>query len=174
MKKPYQIEAQRAIKQPDAMVADGNPAVQMILPMAEMMGWLRKGVGELIRQAGLQLMDLLMQEEVRELAGERSQQQPERTASRWGSERGYCVVMGQKVPIPRPRVRTTDDKEVRLGSYEMFHRGEPLTETVWEKLMLGLSTRNYGQAIRQFTEAYGLGWRRARSVNTLSRRAGQS
>ena len=59
MKKPYQIEAQRAIKQLDAMAADGNPAVQMMLPMAEMMGWLRKGVGELIRQAGLQLMDLL-------------------------------------------------------------------------------------------------------------------
>jgi putative transposase len=156
MKKPYQIEAQRAIKQLDAMAADGNPAVQMMLPMAEMMGWLRKGVGELIRQAGLQLMDLLMQEEVRELAGERSARQSVRTANRWGSERGFCVVMGQKVPIQRPRVRTTDDKEVRLGSYEMFHRGEPLTETVWEKLMLGLSTRNYGQAIRQFTEAYGL------------------
>jgi transposase-like protein len=64
--------------------------------------------------------------------------------------------MGQKVPIARPRVRTTDDQEVRLGSYEMFHRGEPLTETVWEKLMLGLSTRKYGEAVRQFTEAYGL------------------
>jgi transposase-like protein len=64
--------------------------------------------------------------------------------------------MGQKVPIQRPRVRTLDDKEVRLGSYEMFHRGEPLTETVWEKLMLGLSTRRYDQAVRQFTEAYGL------------------
>ena len=156
MKKPYQIEAQRAIKQLDAMAADGDPVVQMMLPMAEMVGWLRKGVGELIRQAGLQLMDLMMQEEVRELAGERSQRQAARTASRWGSERGYCVVMGQKVPIQRPRVRTTDDKEVRLGSYEMFHRGEPLTETVWEKLMLGLSTRKYGQAVRQFTEAYGL------------------
>ena len=156
MKKPYQIEAQRAIKQLDAMAADGNPAVQMMLPLAEMVGWLRKGVGELIRQAGLQLMDLMMQEEVRELVGDRSQRQAERTASRWGNERGYCVVMGQKVPIQRPRVRTTDDKEVRLGSYEMFHRGEPLTETVWEKLMLGLSTRKYDQAIRQFTEAYGL------------------
>jgi putative transposase len=156
MKKPYQIEAQRAVKQFEAMAADGNPAVQMMLPMAEMVGWLRKGVGELIRQAGLQLMDLLMQEEVRELAGERSQRQPERTASRWGSEQGYCVVMGQKVPIQRPRVRTVEDKEVRLGSYEMFHRGEPLTETVWEKLMLGLSTRKYGQAVREFTEAYGL------------------
>ena len=156
MKKPYQIEAQRAVKQLAAMAADGNPAVQRMLPMAEMVGWLRRGVGELIRQAGLQLMDLMMQEEVRELAGERSQRQAERTASRWGSERGYCVVMGQKVPIQRPRVRTTDDKEVRLGSYEMFHRGEPLTETVWEKLMLGLSTRNYDQAVRQFRQAYGL------------------
>jgi hypothetical protein len=58
----------------------------------------------------------------------------------------YCVVMGQKVPIERPRVRTTDDKEVRLGSYEMFQRGEPLTETVWAKLMLGLSTREWRAA----------------------------
>src|SRR5579862_412177 len=156
MKKPYQIESQRAVKQFEAMAAEGDPAVQMMLPMTEMVGWLRKGVGELIRQAGLQLMGLLMEEEVRELAGERGQQQPDRTASRWGSERGYCVVMGQKVPIQRPRVRTIEDKEVRLGSYEMFHRGEPLTETVWEKLMLGLSTRKYGQAVREFTEAYGL------------------
>src|SRR6202795_2107074 len=156
MKKPYQIEAQRAIKQLDAMAADGNPAVQMVLPLAGMVGWLRRGVGELIRQAGLQLMDLMMQEEVRELVGERSQRQAERTASRWGNERGYCVVMGQKVPIKRPRVRTTDDKEVRLGSYEMLHRGEPRTETVWEKLMLGLSTRKYGQAVREFADAYGL------------------
>jgi hypothetical protein len=29
--------------------------------------------------------------------------------------------MGQKAPVQRPRVRTMDDQEVRLGSYEMFH-----------------------------------------------------
>ena len=156
MKKPYQIESQRAVRQLEEMAADGNPAVQMVLPLAEMVGWLRQGVGELIRQAGLQLMELLMEEEVRELVGERNRPQPDRTASRWGKERGYCVVMGQKVRVNRPRVRTTDDQEVRLGSYEMFHRGEPLTETVWEKLMLGLSTRKYGQAVKQFSEAYGL------------------
>jgi len=156
MKKPYQIEAQRAVKRLEEMAAEGNPAVQLVLPMAEMVGWLRQGVGELIRQAGLQLVGLLMEEEVRELVGERSQPQAERKANRWGTERGFCVVMGQKVPIERPRVRTTNDQEVRLGSYELFHRGEPLTETVWEKLMLGLSTRKYGQAVRQFTEAYGL------------------
>src|SRR6202163_75303 len=156
MKKPYQIESQRAVKRLEEMAADGNPAVQMMLPMAEMVGWLRQGVGELIRQDGLHLVGLLMEEEVRALVGERSQPQAERKANRWGTERGYCVVMGQKVPVERPRVRTTDDQEVRLGSYELFHRGEPLTEKVWEKLMLGLSTRKYGQAVREFTEAYGL------------------
>ena len=156
MKKPYQIESQQAVKRLERMAAEGNAAVQLVLPLAETLGWLRRGVGELIRQAGLQLMEVMMEEEVRALVGERSQPQPERTANRWGREKGYCVVMGQKVPVQRPRVRTTEDKEVHLGSYEMFHRGEPLTETVWEKLMLGLSTRNYGQVVREFTEAYGL------------------
>lgn len=156
MKKPYQIESQRAVKRLEEMAGEGNPTVQMMLPMAEMVGWLRKGVGELIRQAGLHLMQLLMEQEVKQLVGERSQPRADRTANRWGTERGYCVVMGQKIPVERPRVRSTEDREIRLGSYEMFHRGEPLTETVWEKLMLGLSTRKYGEAVREFTEAYGL------------------
>ena len=110
MKKPYQIEAQRAVKRLEEMSAEGNPAVQMVLPMAEMVGWLHQGVGELIRQAGVQLVGLLMEEEVRELVGERGQPQTARTANRWGKERGFCVVMGQKVPIERPRVRTTKAK----------------------------------------------------------------
>ncbi len=104
MKKPYQIDAQRAVKQLEEMAVAGNPAVQLVLPMAEMLGWLREGVGELIRQAGVELMRLLMEAEVQERVGERSQRQQDRTANRWGTERGYCVVMGQKVPIQRPRV----------------------------------------------------------------------
>jgi hypothetical protein len=34
----------------------------------------------------------------------------------------------------------------------LFHRGEPLSETVSEKLMLGLSTTKYGQAVREFSD----------------------
>jgi hypothetical protein len=114
MKKPYQIESQRAVKRLEEMAADGNPAVQMMLPMAEALGWLKQGVGELIRQAGVQLIGLVMEEEVRELVGERHQPHPERKANRWGKEKGFCVVMGQKLPIERPRVRSTEDREVRL------------------------------------------------------------
>ena len=86
MKKPYQIDAQRAVKQLEEMAVEGNPAVQMVLPMAELLGWLREGVGELIRQAGVELMGLLMEEEVQERVGERSHRQKDRTASRWGTE----------------------------------------------------------------------------------------
>ena len=57
MKKPYQIESQRAVKRLEEMAADRNPAVQMVLPMAEMVGWLRQGVGALIRQVGLRVME---------------------------------------------------------------------------------------------------------------------
>jgi hypothetical protein len=30
------------------MAAEGNPTVQMLLPMAQMVGWLRKGMSELV------------------------------------------------------------------------------------------------------------------------------
>ena len=47
--------------------------MQLELPLAEMVGWLREGVGELIRQAGVQLVGLLREAEVQALVGERSQ-----------------------------------------------------------------------------------------------------
>ncbi len=90
MKRPYQIEAQRAVHRLEQMAAEGNPAVQLVLPMAKMVDWLRKGVGELIRQAGLQLMELLIEEEVRTVVGERSRPDSERTAYRWGAETAHC------------------------------------------------------------------------------------
>jgi hypothetical protein len=58
MKKPYTIESQRAVNRLEEMAGEGNPAVQILLPRAEMVGWLHKGVGELMRQASLQLMQL--------------------------------------------------------------------------------------------------------------------
>ena len=42
MKKTYQIEAQRAMSRLEEMAATGNPVVRMVLPMAEMVGYLRE------------------------------------------------------------------------------------------------------------------------------------
>jgi hypothetical protein len=80
----------------------------------------------------------------------------ERQASRWGKEQGYCVIDGQKVPIARTRVRSKAGGEVKLGSYEMFQRSGPLQAAVWDKMMRGLSTRNYGPVVKDFAKAYGV------------------
>ena len=36
MKKPYQIESQRAVKQLERMAADGTPALQTVLPLGDL------------------------------------------------------------------------------------------------------------------------------------------
>ena len=156
MKKRYQIEQQRAVQQFRRLATEENPNIQMILPMAEIVGLLQQGVGHLLRQAGLELMNLVMEEEVRHLAGERHQQHEGRRAHRWGKEDGYCVVDGQKVPLQKTRLRTKDKREQRLGSYELFQREGPLQQGVWDKMMRGLSTRNYRAVVKDFQQAYGV------------------
>jgi transposase-like protein len=156
MKRQYQIEQQRAVNEFRQFAANENPNIQMNLPMADLVGLLQQGVGHLLREAGLALMKLVMDEEVRHLAGERHRQHTERRAQRWGKEDGYCVIDGQKVPIQRTRLRTKANREQRLGSYELFQRNGPLEQGVWEKMMRGLSTRNYGAVVRDFSNAYGI------------------
>jgi hypothetical protein len=49
---------------------------------------------------------------------------------RWGTQKGYCVVAGQKVPLERPRVRDVRPREVPLGSYETLQRGSLMEDAV--------------------------------------------
>ncbi len=156
MKKRYQIEQQRAVQQFRRIATEQNPNIQMILPLADIVGMLQQGVGNLLRETGLALMQTVMEEEVRHLAGERHQQHEGRRAHRWGKEDGYCVVDGQKVPIQKTRLRTSDKHEQRLGSYELFQRSGPMQAGVWDKMMRGLSTRNYGAVVKDFHNAYGV------------------
>ena len=55
MKKRYQIEQQRAVQQFRRLATEQNPNIQMILPLADIVGLLQQGVGNLLRQTGLEL-----------------------------------------------------------------------------------------------------------------------
>jgi hypothetical protein len=125
----------------------------MVLPRAGIVGLLQEGVGNLMREAGFLLMMGVMEEEVRHVVGERYVQNRERQASRWGKEQGYCIIDGQKVLIAWTRVRGKTNGEVKLGSYELFQRSAPLQAAVWDKMMRGLSTRNYGPVVKDFAKA---------------------
>jgi transposase-like protein len=156
VKKQYQIDKQTAVERFRQQAGQPKAKLQLVLPLAHIVAWVQRGVGELMRESVRQLMQEVMQDEVRRLVGDKSCRQSPRQAYRWGSEQGYCVIDGQKVPLPRPRVRDTEQREVALGSYELFQRGSLIEEAVWQKIMVGLSTRNYAAVVRQFAQAYGI------------------
>ena len=156
MKKQYQIDRERAVGKFHEQAKHSEESLQLTLPLKEVAAALQEGVGQLMRQACLELMQLVMDNEVRHLAGERYERRSPEQPFRWGREKGFLIVDGQKVPIERPRMRSEDGREQRLGSYELFRRSEPLDAAVWDKLMLGLSTRNYSKAVREFAASYGI------------------
>ena len=59
MAQRYQIHRQKAIQQFRHLVAEQNPTIQLLLPMSEVVSLLQEGVGNLLREAGLQLMWLI-------------------------------------------------------------------------------------------------------------------
>lgn len=109
-----------------------------------------------MREAGLRMMLLAIQQEAEALTGPRYERSPNRQAQRWNQEDGFVVVDGQKVPIPRRLLRCREGQEVRLGTYELFQQRRNLDDMVWWKMLRGLTTRNYPLVTRTFAEAYGI------------------
>jgi putative transposase len=154
VKADYQIEA-KPEGHLDAQ-RDSNIPVQISLPMAEVLSCLEQGLGELVRKVGKIFIESVLEAEVEQLVGPRCNRSAQRQAYRWGVERGYCIVDGQRLPIARPRIRQCGGGELVLDSYRLFQRPSLVEETVWSNVMRGLSMRNYREVLQQFAEAYGL------------------
>lgn len=112
---------------------------------------------------GLQAVAKELQNEVKDLVGQRYQRGREN--SRWGSQPGSVYLRDQKVPIMVPRVRNTKiPQEVPLTMYQRLQ--EPLCDdrqTIL-KLLNGISTRKYQQSAELVPEVFGI------SPSNLSKR----
>lgn len=156
MSKRYQIDKQRAAQQFRKAAAATNETIQLAFPLPEVMSLIQKGAMNLALEAFTMLSEEMMRWEAEKLTGPKNKANPERTHVRWGSEPGYCVVGGQKVPLVRPRVRDVRQREVPLGSYEVLQQSSLLEDSVWHKLMHGLTTRRYSEVVRELEQAYGI------------------
>lgn len=81
---------------------------------------------------------------------------PDRENFRWGAQKGSIVYAGRKVEIDRPRIRNSSGQEVPLDTYQAFNQGDKMQQAVYDKLILGVSTRNYERAIDDFMDGYGV------------------
>ena len=108
----------------------------------------------LATSAGTVLMMGLIESETEYLAGKRYNRTTE--VDRWGSQGGYVTAGGQKVKVKRPRLRGKQGEEVQLTSYERFQQSDERTQAVFQRMVAGLSCRNYPQAIEIVRRGYGI------------------
>jgi transposase-like protein len=127
---------------------------QVSVAMNEIAVDMREGLLALAVGAGLQVMAQLMEADVSAVCGPRGKHDPERAATRHGTERGSVTLGGRRVPVTRPRVRAADGTgEVPVATYELFTSTELLGRMAMERMLAGVSTRRYPIALEPVGEA---------------------
>ncbi|HQT91345.1 MAG TPA: IS256 family transposase [Candidatus Kryptobacter bacterium] len=119
-----------------------------------LMNSLKVEIRSLAVSAGTVMIEAIMNSESDQLAGKRYSRKTD--IDRWGTESGYVLLGGQKVRVRRPRLRTKDKQEVSLTSYEQFQNEGQRTESVFNRLVAGVSSRNYAKTVEEFGNGYGI------------------
>ena len=116
--------------------------------MADIAATMREGLMAMAVGAGLQVMQVLMDESVTDICGPKGKHLPDRGAVRHGSEDGSVSLGGRRVSVRRPRVRTADGTaEVPVAAYELFNGTELLGEMAMTRMLAKLSTRRYSAGL---------------------------
>ena len=170
---PDKIEGGTAVKC-NVQVAEAT-VDEAVLPervqeaLGHLVGAAREGLLAPSVEVGLGVLRELLEREVDEVVGPKGGWNPERTAVRHGHEDGEVTLGGRRVPVKRPRVRTADgESEVALGTYEHFAERDQLQDVVLERMLAGVSTRQYRRAQEPVGEEVETG-ARSTSKSAVSR-----
>ena len=106
----------------------------------------REGLLAMSVAAGMAVMQRIFDAELAAACGPKGRHNADRAASRHGREKGSVVLGGRRVPVTRPRARTTDGHEVPLTAYNLFAAEDQLSTVVMERMLVGLATRRHGAA----------------------------
>ena len=126
--------------------------VQFDRPLLELILETKAEIEALSAQVGLEIIGRVLEEEIAQHCGAHGRQ----SAYRHGSQPGYVVFAGRKVPIPKPRVRQKGAGEIVLRSYQAFQQDGRLQRAMARQLKHQVSTRNYAQAMDDCLEGYGI------------------
>lgn len=126
----------------------------------------KDGLLSLSVAVGMRVLKVMMENEVEQIAGLRGKHNPCRRAFRHGTEQGSVTLGGRRVGVERPRVRTRQNKEVRIETYETFQDESVMTEAALQTMIHGLSSRDYRYAL----EPVGQIDSRSTSKSTVSRK----
>jgi putative transposase len=135
---------------------------QIEVPLHHLADAVKEGLLAFSVGVGLQMMQLMMGEELDGIVGPKGKHNPDRSATRHGSEDGSVVLGGRKVAVIRPRARHLDGSgEVGLQTYAHFSTEDLLGEMALERMVAGLSTRNYTAGLEPVGDVEQTGTKRS-------------
>jgi transposase-like protein len=137
-------------------IRDGKILLELPLPVAEVFEGIPQVVEELSQDVGLLVISAAMESECERIAGLKDSKNPLRTANWWGSDLSPIYYDGQKVLVERPRLRSKDNKEISLSTYKAFRNPKGMKGTVMKQMVLGISSRNYEEAVESVIKGYGI------------------
>jgi len=135
----------RVVSSPDSPEIANLPDLsdEVRLALAGIAGVAREGLLAMSVAAGMAVMAAMFDAEITAACGPKGKHNPDRSASRHGGGRGSVVLGGRRVPVTRPRGRTSDGGEVPLATYDLFAAEDQLTAVVMERMLAGLATRRH-------------------------------
>lgn len=161
---------------PTVQVADATDTIslpelpeQTMFALADIAGAAREGLLAMSVAAGLAVMQTMFEAEVAEVAGAKGRHDPDRVAVRHGTGRGSVTLGGRRVPVTRPRARTTDGHEVPLAPYAHFAADDLLSMVVMERMLAGVASRRHARVAEPVGEQVA-GAARSTSRSAVSRR----
>lgn len=122
------------------------------LPMDELIAGTCQDIETFATELGLTIIQRVMEAEIGQKVGQWGQQK----TYRHGHQLGYVIYGGRKVSLERPRLRSRDDKEVPLASYQAFQKDGKLQQGVVRQLSRQCSSRDYEGAIDGCLKGYGI------------------
>ncbi len=106
----------------------------------------REGLHELVVRSGLGVVGAMLEADREALCGPRYEHS-EHGAHRAGHVRGELAMGGRRVEVKRPRVRSTEGRELPLPTWEHFAGLDPLSERAYEQMLVGVATRGYSRSL---------------------------
>jgi transposase-like protein len=137
-------------------ISEGGILLELPLRVAEVIGRLPQLIREMAQETGILLMLAAMNSECMRIAGPKHSKNPLRMANWWGSDLRPVYYDKQEVIIDRPRLRGKDKKEIPLATYEAFRDPQGMRESVLKNMILGISSRDYEEAVSGFLKGYGI------------------
>lgn len=137
-------------------IGDGSVLLELPLSVAGVIESLPETIRDLAQEAGLLLMSAAMDAECEMIAGTKDSKNPLRGANWWGSDLSPAYYDKQKVLIERPRLRGKDNKEIPLATFQAFRNPRGIRNSIIKNMVLGISSRNYEEAVEGFVKGYGI------------------